>query len=381
MEKFPKQLSEKLQLRKENNSFRVLTTRSGLVDFVSNDYLGFSVKKEIQSKAIQSLETSEFVNGSTGSRLVSGTHKLHEIFENKLAEFHNSEAALLFNSGYDANLGLFSAILEKGATVLYDELIHASIRDGIRLSNAKAYKFKHNSIEDLKKKFSRCEGTVYIAVESIYSMDGDTAPLKEFVAFSKKNKCYLIVDEAHSNGVFGKQGEGLLQQLSLEKEVFARVHTFGKALGCHGAVILGSSELRDYLINFSRPFIYTTAASLHSLAVINSAYEELETTDAIFSLQQNISIFRKLISDLSLESNFIESESAIHCCIIKGNDEVKKAATFLQNKGFDVKPILSPTVAKGEERLRICLHAYNTKEEMAKVLKIVRDLVPINEKK
>jgi len=381
MKKLPKALSEKLQLRKENNSFRGLTTRGSLVDFVSNDYLGFAQNEAIQEKASRILKETTFKNGSTGSRLVSGTHALHGVVEKELAKFHNTEAALLFNSGYDANVGLFSAILQKGATILYDELIHASIRDGIRLSNAKSYRFKHNSIEDLKKKFSRCEGTVYIAIESVYSMDGDTAPVKEFVHFSNKNNCYLIVDEAHSNGVFGNKGAGLLQDLDLEKEVFARIHTFGKALGCHGAVVLGSQELRDYLINFSRSFIYTTAASLHSIATIKAAYLELETTDAIFRLQQNIAFFRKGIQEYNLEAFFIDSHSAIHCCVISGNKKVKKAASFLEEKGLDVKAILSPTVLEGEERLRICLHAYNTEKEMVKMLKIVKELIAVKEEK
>ena len=364
MNVFPKGLQKKLRARKEQNSFRKLSTNHELVDFSSNDYLGFSRSTSIQNRAKKLLSKEKFTNGSTGSRLVSGTHELHGIVENKLAQFHNAEAALLFNSGYDANLGLFSSVLQKGDTILYDELIHASIRDGIRLSNASAYKFKHNSLKDLEKKFSKAEGTTYIVVESIYSMDGDSAPLKEIVAFSQKNNCYLIVDEAHSNGVFGNKGRGLLQELNLENEVFARVHTFGKALGCHGAVVLGSQELRAYLINFSRSFIYTTAASLHSIAVIHAAYQELENTEAIEQLTKNIRYFNFKISQSKLKTKCIESTSPIHCCIISGNDIVKSVSSVLQTKGFDVKPIISPTVPKGTERLRICLHSYNTHQEI-----------------
>ena len=277
MKSFPKELKEALAKRRKEESFRVLKTGANLVDFSSNDYLGFAKKESTQKEALKTLEKTAFVNGSSGSRLVSGTHELHHTVEKFLADYHQSESALLYNSGYDANTGLFSAVLQKGATILYDELIHASIRDGIRLSNAKAYKFKHNSISDLEKKFTNCNGPVYIAIEAVYSMDGDVAPLKEMVHFSKENNCFLIVDEAHSNGVFGSKGKGLLQELNLEKEVFARVHTFGKALGCHGAVVLGASELRDYLINFSRPFIYTTAASLHAVATVSYTHLTLPT--------------------------------------------------------------------------------------------------------
>lgn len=365
----PKELLEKLKAREENSSFRVLDSNIGLIDFSSNDYLGFSFSKEIKKHAEEILSKENFINGSTGSRLVSGSHKLHDKVEAYLAGFHNAEAALLYNSGYDANIGLFSSILQKGATVLYDELIHASIRDGIRLSNAKAYKFKHNSIEDLKNIYSRCSGPIFIAVESVYSMDGDSAPLCELVEFSNNNNCYLIVDEAHSGGVFGELGKGMLQELGLENDVFARVHTFGKAMGCHGAVVLGKKELRDYLINFSRSFIYTTAAPLHAVATIRASYELLKTSNSIKELNRNIQFFKSEIKNKNLQDIFIKSESAVQCCLFKGNTNVKAIAAFLQENGFSVKAILSPTVPKGFERLRICLHSYNTNDEIDELLK------------
>jgi len=375
MRLFPKDLKVALEKRKKDQSFRILKIGSNSIDFSSNDYLGFAKKETIQKEALKTLKKSAFVNGSSGSRLVSGTHELHCEVETFLADYHRAESALLYNSGYDANTGLFSAILQKGATILYDELIHASIRDGIRLSNAKAYKFKHNSINDLKKKFTNCSEPVYIAIEAVYSMDGDVAPLKEMVRFSKENNCFLIVDEAHSNGVSGSKGKGLLQELNLEKEVFARVHTFGKALGCHGAVVLGSSELRDYLINFSRPFIYTTAASLHAVATIKAAYQELKHTNAIDQLQERIAYFRKKMIENNLGHLFINSESPIQCCLISGNKQVKKIAKHLTENGFDIKAILSPTVAKGKERLRICLHSYNTFKEIDELLRLLATFV------
>ena len=374
MPNFPENLQEKLNHRKQTNSLRSLATSKDKIDFSSNDYLGFSSKKSIQGSVKRIISTEHFINGSTGSRLVSGSHSLHNTVEHFLAGYHHAEGALLYNSGYDANLGLFSSILQKGDTVIYDQLIHASIRDGISMSNANAYKFKHNSMADLEKKFSKCTGTVYIAVESIYSMDGDTAPLKELVAFSKKNNCYLIVDEAHSTGVFGEYGKGMLDELELENDVFARIHTFGKAMGCHGAVVLGSKQLRDYLINFSRSFIYTTAASLHSVATIQASYLELKKTDAIEQLKSNILYFNKHVRNHNLTSKFIKSASAIHCCIIPGNENVKNAATFLQSKGFDIKAILSPTVPLGQERLRICLHSDNTTEEIDALLNLLATL-------
>ena len=367
----PEELFQKLKKRKEEASFRVLRKFSNASDFSSNDYLGFAKSDAIRKNAEEILNNEIFINGSTGSRLVTGNHLLQESTENYLANFHQADAALLYNSGYDANVGLFSSVLQKGNFILYDELIHASIRDGIRLSNATAYKFQHNNLEDLKKKFSKCDGTVFIAVESVYSMDGDSAPLKELVAFSEVNNCFLIVDEAHSTGVFGEKGTGLAQQLQLQNKLFARVHTFGKAMGCHGAVVLGSNDLRDYLINFSRSFIYTTAASLHSVATIKASYNELEHTNAIKKLHDNIRFFTATLIEFDLQSRFIKSESAIQCCVFEGNEKVKAIAQFLQEKGFDVKAILAPTVPKGQERLRICLHSFNTEKEITEVLQLL----------
>lgn len=375
MNRFPEELKRKINQRKEDDSFRNLMQLSSGVDFVSNDYLGFSKKEVIQEKALELLGKNHFKNGSTGARLLSGNHPLHELVETQLANFHKTEAALLFNSGYDANIGLFSAILQKGATIFYDELIHASIRDGIRLSHAKAFKFKHNSLEDLRKKRNKASGTVFIAVESVYSMDGDSAPLKELVNFSIKNNCFLIVDEAHSNGVFGENGSGMLQALNLQNEVFARVHTFGKALGCHGAVVLGSKELKEYLVNFSRSFIYTTAASLHSVALISAAYQELYISQESAALKKNILFFKEKIVENKLQHLFVESDSAIQCCLISGNKKVKDIAGALQKKGYQLKPILSPTVPKGKERLRFCLHSYNIKGEIAEVLRLLATFV------
>jgi len=184
----------------------------------------------------------------------------------------------------------------------------------------------------------------------------------------KDQNAYLIIDEAHAVGVFGPEGRGLVGHLQLERDVFARIVTFGKALGCHGAAVLGSKDLKTYLINFARSFIYTTALPPHSIATILSAYNELKTTNTIEGLHKNCEHFKSEVQRIGLESRFIKSNSAIHSCIIPGNKHVKTIARKLQEHGFDVKPILSPTVPEGEERLRFCLHSYNSSEEMTKVL-------------
>lgn len=375
-------LQDKLKIRKANNALRKLNTQNNLTDFSSNDYLGFSKFQVIFDNTHQYLIDNNLTqNGSTGSRLLSGNHELYNIVETMLCEFHNSEAALIFNSGYDANVGFFSSVPQRGDVILYDEYIHASIRDGIRISNANAYKFKHNNLEDLHTKLSlrkqtkSSESDIYIVTESIFSMDGDTPDLLVMSEICKNHNAHFIVDEAHALGVFGQNGLGLIQDLKLGNDVFARLITFGKGLGCHGSAILGSTVLKQYLVNFAHSFIYTTALPPHSLATVNSAYTELKRTDEIEKLNQNIHFFKLEIEKLKLQQSFVKSDSAIHCCIIPGNDTVKAIAKKLQKQGFDVKPILSPTVSEGEERLRFCLHSYNSETEMSKVLELLATFV------
>jgi 8-amino-7-oxononanoate synthase len=379
---FPKNLSVKLETRKLVKSLRTLPQSNDLIDFSSNDYIGFSKSEAIFSETHQFLlDRNIKSNGATGSRLLSGNHSLYAETENYIARFHQSESALIFNSGYDANVGFFSSVPQKGDLILYDELCHASIRDGIRLSNAKDYKFKHNDFEDLEKlivKFTihNSQFTIYIVTESVFSMDGDCPNMEELVAVSEKYNCYLVVDEAHALGVFGEKGEGVVQYLQLQDKIFARIITFGKALGCHGAVVLGSNELKSYLVNFARSFIYTTGLSPHSVATILIGYHHLEKDKkALELLRENIVFFNQLKKMLYLNPLFVRSKSAIQSVIIPGNQKVKSIAYALQQNGFDVKAILSPTVPEGQERLRFCLHSYNSNDEMTEMLTLLSNFV------
>jgi 8-amino-7-oxononanoate synthase len=375
---FPKKLTDKLETRKQNKSLRILPQQNGLIDFASNDYIGFSKSETIFNLTHQFLLDHNIKsNGATGSRLLSGNHALYTETENYIAQFHQFESALLFNSGYDANVGFFSAVPQKGDLILYDELCHASIRDGIQLSNAKSYKFKHNDFENLELLIQRNPNTlIYIVTESVFSMDGDCPNMEELVTLSEKYNCYLVVDEAHALGVFGEKGEGLVQYLQLQDKIFARIMTFGKGLGCHGAVVLGSDELKSYLVNFARSFIYTTGLSPHSVATILMGYHHLENDkNALEALRENIVFFNQVKKMLYLNPLFVRSKSAIQSVIIPGNEKVKNIASSLQQNGFDVKAILSPTVPEGQERLRFCLHSYNSKEEMTKVLTLLSSFV------
>lgn len=380
MIQFPKSLQEKLDLREANNALRSLKSSDELIDFSSNDYLGFSKSEVIFDQTHQFLIENDFkTNGATGSRLISGNHELYTLAENYIAEFHQSQSALIFNSGYDANVGFFSCVPQRNDIILFDELCHASIRDGIQLSNAKAHKFQHNDLEDLEEKiikFQSQNSSIFVVIESVYSMDGDSPNLEDLVFLSEKYNCYLIVDEAHALGVFGESGEGLIQMLGLHDKIFARIMTFGKGLGCHGAAILGSNELKSYLVNFARSFIYTTGLSPHSVATILTGYKTLSNQPkSIINLKSNIVLFNQEKIRLGLKPMFVYSKSAIQCAIVQGNDNVKRIANQLQEKGFDVKPILSPTVPEGQERLRFCLHSYNTEKEISAVIACLYSLL------
>ena len=379
MEQFPDRLRKKLAQRKADNALRNLTSMEGKIDFCSNDYLGFARSSELFGRVSEYLKEHKLkVNGSTGSRLLSGNSSLCETVEQMLAEFYHAEEALIFNSGYDANLGFFGSVPQKGDLILYDEFSHASIRDGISMAHAKGYKFKHNDLGDLQRvlKKSRTvnasrDAVIYVVTESVFSMDGDSPDLKGMAALCDQYGAHLIVDEAHAVGLFGTKGAGLVESLNLQHLVFARIVTFGKALGAHGAAILGSQHLIQYLINFARSFIYTTALPPHSLVTIREAHKLLEEThgqDQQYLLKDNITFFRSRITELGLREAFIASDSAIQSCILPNNLTVKQTAKSIQERGFDVRPILAPTVPKGKERIRLILHSFNKKEDIEAVL-------------
>ncbi len=363
---------QELEKRKETKLLRKLPIASDQIDFYSNDYLGFARSNELFaniSKAHAHIEPK--LSGSTGSRLLSGNSTYAESVEKSIAAFHGMASALIFSSGYNANVGLLSALGKKGITFISDELIHASMIDGIRLSIADKLKFKHNNLEDLEKKLTKVQGEKIVLVESIYSMDGDIAPLKDILELCRHHQAELIVDEAHAIGVFGETGEGMCSSLGIQNDVLASVVTFGKAMGIHGAAVLGEKWLKDYLINFSRSFIYSTAPPNHQLASIKCAYEYNEKSAASRAeLQANIAHFIGQINGSS-KQNWLKSESQIQSLIIPGNDQVIAAAKNLRESGFNILPIRSPSVPIGGERLRISLHSYNTTEEIDQLFSII----------
>ncbi|TPE44414.1 aminotransferase class I/II-fold pyridoxal phosphate-dependent enzyme [Pontibacter mangrovi] len=358
-------LQQKLAERAAQGNLRALKTTSGLTDFCSNDYLGLARSEKLRALIHKEEEKYKHLPlGATGSRLLSGNHPLFEELEGMITRYHHAEAALLFNSGYSANMGLLSALPQRGDTVLYDEASHASMKDGLRLSFAKSYAFRHNSVEDLRQKLEKTTGQVYVLVESVYSMDGDQAPLRELAHVCNAHQAALIVDEAHAVGLYGEKGEGLVSALGLEQEVFARVLTYGKAMGLHGAAVVGPQVLREFLINYSRAFIYTTGLPTHALVALKCAYTLLpelnQEREKVKRLAQLL--YRKLnnISGISCTPE----GSVILSVFLQQPQQLKALAVALQKDGFDVRPVLPPTVPQGTERLRVIVHAFNTEEEI-----------------
>ena len=379
MDHFPKDLRTKLEGRKESNAFRSLSNNKKLIDFSSNDYLGWSRCDALYNRASELVKSYGLpLNGATGSRLLTGNFELYQETEREIAEFHSSEAALIFNSGYDANMGVLGSLPQRGDVIFYDEFSHASIRDGVRLSAAASYKFKHNDLEDLEAMVQRnrsLEGTNYVVTESVFSMDGDSPDMNELGDLCKREQLYLIVDEAHALGFMGPKGEGKARFEDPEIPLMARVVTFGKAMGGHGAAVVGGTELIDFLINFARSFIYTTGLPPHSVAGIKAAYERLRSGVDYSSLNRNIAILQTALIRHRMTDYFIPSSSPINSCVVPGNTIVRSISANLRDNGYDVRPILSPTVPAGSERLRICLHSFNTKKEIDGMMAVLADSI------
>jgi 8-amino-7-oxononanoate synthase len=352
-------LRNKIAKRKEEGTLRSLSSFNDHVDFFSNDYLGLS-RVEIP------MEETFF--GGTGARLISGTKQSTLTAEQELAAFFGAENSIMFNSGYDANLGFFSAVPQRGDTIVYDELIHASVRDGIRLGFASSVSFRHNDVIDLEQKIKQSKGSVYVAVEALYSMDGDIALLIDITTVTRRLGAYLIVDEAHSTGVFGDKGKGLVNAMKLEEFVFARLVTFGKAYGSHGGLILGSKELIEFITNFARSFIYTTALPPAAYIRAGLIVHYPDINERRNELLENIAFFRSFFSADELHS---DDKSPIQILQVGQFDKIKKSSEELLKNQIAVKPIFSPTVPSGQERLRICLHSFNSKKEIEKLTNLV----------
>ncbi|KAK5100704.1 hypothetical protein LTR70_001395 [Exophiala xenobiotica] len=368
-------LATALRRRESQSKLRTLKSSSpGSVDFSSNDFLSLATTKEFREEYLGELQQQILPVGSTGSRLLDGNSQYAEQLEQQIAAFHGAESGLLIGSGFDANVSIFTCLPQPGDTVLYDELIHASVHDGLH---------------DFQAKLKLCTSSsqnVFVAVESVYSMDGDLAPLSEMVSIMKEvypgNNCHLIVDEAHATGIYGPRGRGRVSELGLEQDVLVRLHTFGKALGSNGAVILCSPTIRSYLINYARPIIFTTFLSYPNLAAVKVAYEWLAAgkTETLSSqLTHLIEYMYARLRSLGPLARRLEAgsftlpdacpQSAIFALMMQ---QPRELAAYCQAAGFVVRAVMHPTVPLGTERVRICLHAGNTEQEIDALVDRVR---------
>lgn len=372
-------IEEFLKRREQDNLLRVLkpaTFRSqGLrffkgreyIDLSSNDYLGFSTHPKLKQASKEGVD--KLGVGSSASRLLSGDLDIYHELEEKIAQFKGKESALIFNSGYQANVGIISAFYSRGDVIFSDKLNHASIIDGIVLSGAKFFRFLHfdlNHLEQLLKKQRHKFKEALIITESVFSMDGDKPALGELVSLKEKYNCRLMVDEAHATGIFGKSGAGVVEEMKVVKKIDLIMGTFSKALGSFGGYVACSKSLVDYLINTARSFIYSTAlppaviaTNLASLKLVED--EPKRRKDLI----NNADYFRKCLKDLGFK---IKGSSQIVPLIVPDSQKVIKISEELQRKGYWVLPIRPPTVPVGESRLRFSLTLNHSKEILEKLI-------------
>ena len=360
-----RRLSAEIDQLRGKHAYRSLTLSSGR-DFTSNDYLGLARHPALRAAAAAAMQ--EFgVAGAGGSRLLRGHHELHAQLEERAAKFFGSEKALYFGSGFLANLALFSTLCGRHDAVIFDERAHASIKEGIRASPAARYRAAHNDLESFEKELRRARENsaqgLWIAVESLYSMDGDFAPLAELAALARTHDAMLVIDEAHATGVFGARGRGLSE--GLEDGHLIAVHTCGKALGVAGGLICAKAGIIEYLINKARPFIYSTAPPPMLAAALIRALElvgeEPERRERVKSLSRHA----KDRLTASAGKAVLPSGSQIIPVVLHEDERAVSAAAALQAAGFDVRAIRSPTVPRGTARLRISINAGHREDEIA----------------
>ncbi|KAK4498683.1 hypothetical protein PRZ48_009193 [Zasmidium cellare] len=395
---FDRNLEEVLDQRRSSQNLATLHRWDHAVDFSSNDFLSLASNGILREEFLKEIARyPDFRLGSTGSRLLDGNNPYCEALEEEIATFHGAETAILVSSGYDANCAIFCGIPRPGDVIVYDELIHASVQDGMKHSLTEtSIPFRHNDpnsfrdvLDDIEetyplvRKGQRC---VLIAVESVYSMDGDVCPLKSLVeiageVFPKKNVAFAV-DEAHSTGLMGIQGRGLVSDLGLEKEIAIRLHTFGKGMSTTGAAILSNGTVKNMLLNFARPLIYTTAPSFPMLAAIKAGYNLLKT-DQLTPLKENMQNLVTHFHNKILEDPEWKAITKAGTCSIPLFDNWEKRdyitqfvpvwtrekynyflSIHLLNDNFSAIPINPPVVPRGTGRVRLIIHAGNTIEQV-----------------
>lgn len=345
------------------------------LNFSSNNYLGLANHPLLKEASIEAVR--KYGTGSSASRLITGSMTLHEELERVIARFKGTEAALLFNSGYHANIGLIPSLMGEGGLIFSDELNHASLIDGCRLSKAKTFVYRHNNTEHLEELFRRgdplwspingqAQGPApmrLIVTDTVFSMDGDLCPLPRIMEFAEKYKASVLVDEAHATGVFGKKGRGVVEHFGIPSDHprLIQMGTLGKALGSFGAYVCGSRELINYLINKARSFIYTTALPPAVVAA---------SLAALHLVQDDLSLKERLWKNV----NYFGAQSPVVPIIIGGASKTMEVAQQLFEKGIWAQPIRPPTVPEGTSRIRLTIMATHTKEHLDRCLEALKNV-------
>ena len=341
-----------LKSLENQNRLRSLNLPNG-IDLTSNDYLGMATHPELRKAAINALEDNIDI-GAAGSRLLRGHTQHHKNLEDYAAQYFNAGATLYFSSGFQANYALISTLPKRGDIILYDSLVHASMRDGLQSTNAKSYKFLHNdanAIESLLRKNHNKAKKLWIMIETVYSMDGDRAPLDEIYALAEQYNAHIIADEAHATGVYGHKGKGLCWDIIQKRgyEHLTTLHTCGKAIGVAGGLVCGSKEMINYLINTARPFIYTTAPIPLQALLVQKSLE-------ILSSDEGDQRREKLHGLCAQAKELFGGYGTQIIPIILGSDETAlNTANILAENGYDIRAIRPPTVPEGTSRLRLSL--------------------------
>jgi 8-amino-7-oxononanoate synthase len=344
-----------LKALERRRRLRSLQPRAGL-DFSSLDYLGLANAPEIKT-AIEAAIARGVATGAGGSRLLRGNDPEHEALESEAARFFRSEAALFFGGGFMANYTIFSTLPARGDLIVYDALIHASVHDGMAASKANSIAARHNDTQSFDDAIARWRaeggtGTPWIAVESLYSMDGDRAPLEELSAVARHHEAILVIDEAHATGVLGPDGRGLGASLKRQQNIVS-MHTCGKALGVSGALVLLPCQLRDFLINRGRALIYATAPSPLMAAAVRASLSLVETQS--WRRERLASLVAMWDREFAARCVGPTSGSHIQPIVLGADERTAAVAATLQEQGFDVRAVRPPTVPEGSARLRVSL--------------------------
>ena len=337
------------------------------VDFTSNDYLGLANSSSLKARVLSALSQSDMPLGAGGSRLLRGNHQWHEQVEKDFAEYENTESVLYFTSGYAANMAVFTALPTRHDVIIFDSLVHASIREGIHASFAQKKSFAHNSLESLAAATKNFPGAknIYVVVESLYSMDGDESPLKEIASFCSRNDFLLIVDEAHATGIFGREGRGLIDEQDVRENIFLSVHPCGKALGSAGAFVCSSDLIKQYFINRARTMIFTTALPPIIAFQLSEVIREIKLhPELIERVHKNTTFVRTTLQEGLQQWKILPGRSPIVPLIIGSDEAACAVALELQEKNIDVRPIRPPTVAEGTSRFRMTISAIHRQDQL-----------------